>query len=602
MAMLLLFAGIVISLGRLLIPSINLWTYMAVLLIIPAWYDGRIRSYCRRQPIISSIVLVAASVGFAYYLMGNNLKAQWSAIDDHEIMHFLGSDGVIHLSEVPSVLRSTEVGNPGSPDLPRYRPSYYAVRILETWFWGANPNLWHLCRMMILATTLGLFFYFFMRLLGLTVAIVFVMYLMTYPFWADIWCRLGPSEAYAAFGLGLFLVGAVVLLRGGPPAKARRLEIPAWVLLTAGAVLGIGSKENFLVLVPATWAIAGHLWRKGRLNLAGLGCAALITCCGALVACSVALSLARKGSNVYNQSAIPASLSSMVQHGFISFLSPFSTWDSTFAAIIFAVAVWFGARRRIWMHRSRLVWALVLLAGLVLLYLFNFIFYGGNWPVQPGQPHDMTRYNFPGLLAKPLAMLVIGMMILNVLRVSGIQLKWLRLLYGAIPVALGLLVLNHGFGPIRRTSAGYALVTTIWTEQQLLPVIRKLNEAPNRPVVFCGYGSAGVIEPIISARRYFTAMGVKNPSFVQMQTDNNNHPLSIAMATKLAGISQNGGQGFLPLEQLKTEAKPLAIGFSMIPPATYEFAGILWPPLTSLSQKERERIAAYLQPHSQVQR
>ena len=104
---------------------------------------------------IGLVLPVLVMILFGYFLLSNNFKAGLGMIDDHEIAMFLGSDGKICVSEIPSLLFSTEVGQFGKAL--RYRPSYYFLRILESLLWQDKAILWYGFRylMLVLSLVLG---------------------------------------------------------------------------------------------------------------------------------------------------------------------------------------------------------------------------------------------------------------------------------------------------------------------------------------------------------------------------------------------------------------------------------------------------------------
>ncbi|HZM02573.1 MAG TPA: hypothetical protein VFC44_06085, partial [Candidatus Saccharimonadales bacterium] len=81
----------------------------------------------RREVAGTVASLVIACVGI--WLLWGNFTAQWGAIDDHEIMRFLGPQDRLRFRDIPSRLMAGEAGHWGGS--PRYRPSYYLLRLTE---------------------------------------------------------------------------------------------------------------------------------------------------------------------------------------------------------------------------------------------------------------------------------------------------------------------------------------------------------------------------------------------------------------------------------------------------------------------------------------
>lgn len=98
-----------------------------------------IRSYFHKHKIAETLFIILVSLFLGFYFLGDNLAAKFWIIDDHQIIEFLGSDFHLELSEIPELLKSRIV-NDFSKSV-RVRPTYYTLRILETFLWGNNPFL-----------------------------------------------------------------------------------------------------------------------------------------------------------------------------------------------------------------------------------------------------------------------------------------------------------------------------------------------------------------------------------------------------------------------------------------------------------------------------
>jgi hypothetical protein len=152
-----------------------------------------------------SIIIISFSILFSLILLKHNLNAKWSIIDDHEIINYLGSDKNITLSEVTKLISQSEIASYGNSL--RYRPSYYILRILETYLWSDNAQLWYGVRILFLMIFLYVVSSIVTKLLGLFLAVSFTMFIMTGAYWPDILTRLGPSEMYGVLGIALYAYG-----------------------------------------------------------------------------------------------------------------------------------------------------------------------------------------------------------------------------------------------------------------------------------------------------------------------------------------------------------------------------------------------------------
>lgn len=105
-------------------------------------------------------------------------NAELWVIDDHQIIRYLGADGDLPLTEIPTtLLHGTEVGQYASAL--RFRPGYYLLKLLETSLWGDSVWLWYATRGLAFAAFLAAIAYVAIRLLGIAVGISFFAFCLT---------------------------------------------------------------------------------------------------------------------------------------------------------------------------------------------------------------------------------------------------------------------------------------------------------------------------------------------------------------------------------------------------------------------------------------
>jgi hypothetical protein len=516
-------------------------------------------------------LIAATSAAVAYALVGSTLGAGWSPIDDHEIMKFLGAEQRIGILDVPVLLMDTEVGSPGGT-LPRYRPSYYTARLVETAMWGNSPFRWYAAQLLMFAASLALGWRFFTRWIGLIPAAVVLLYMLTYDFWADIWSRLGAGEAYCVLGTALYLEGFARLARGIAPARGRIWGVRgSWIMLALGGWLAIGSKENFLVLLIPLWVLAVFLWRQGRLQRTEMITVAVLTAYGGLIASSITVSLIRTGADVYERPVTAASRFRLLISGSERAIEPFAWWHVCVVLIAASVVAAFWDRRPSQWRYHPFIRGVLLMGGFVALYASQFAFYNGEWPNQNTAP----RYNFPGVLSRLLLVVtgaVTGFELIRRLRVAGSIVRAMR---AGLVAMLLVFTLDAGWASLRQASEAHASATREWTER-LEHIVARLRRDPVRPVVVVSH-SVGDYEPIFAVPRFLTQQGVVNPLFLLTSVYRTNTPLAVSIAQTLNGISSFGSAGYAPLDTLPSDTVPFAIGLSGPTPPAYEGLGSLWP-------------------------
>ncbi len=505
----------------------------AAAVALGAYLAPLVRSRFRRPRFLVPLAAAVLSLAAAAVLVAPSLRAQWAAEDDHEIMDFLGPDGRVGLGEVPALLGGTEVGRPG--EAVRYRPVYYTLRILECAAWGDSPARWYGARVAMFAVALAVALTALARVVGLLPAALFLAYALGLRFWGDIWCRLGPGETYAALGSALYLAGALGIWRD--PAGGGRTR--DWMLVLGGALLAIGSKENFTLLALPTLALIVRVWTARRPRAVAFGATAAILALAALVAGCIVLALSRSRADVYGSSVAPGYRSALLRDGAAAFLAGMSPWDlaAGLAALAIAVHTLAGARRRRLMGVLRGGSLLVLALGL--LYATQYAFYKG------AQQTGM-RYDFPGALAPPLGLLVTAVAGLALLRALGMEGRLVRGVAAGLTAGLALTVAGQPPLLLRQACTRNADQTAAFT-RRLEEVMARLRERPEVPLVVFARGPQG-IERVRGLPRFFAPRDVRNPLVLAYEPiEDDPRPQAARVAAELTALSREGGHGYLPL-------------------------------------------------------
>jgi hypothetical protein len=536
-----------------------------VLAIAPAVYYGPAVERWLRRKRLWTLSIVAAAAIVAYGLAGDVLSAGWGPVDDHEIVRFLGPDRALRLNEILPLLRELEPARPGVDT--RYRPSYYVIRVLETYLWGDAPATWYAARIAMFGGTLALFWRVLARWIGLLPAGIFIMYALTYRPWMDVWCHLGPSEAYALLGVALCLEGGSMLLRRIGRSEARPAEArTGWLLLTVGALLAMGAKENFLVILPAVLGLAVVLYRQGRLGWLGFVCTGVLTVCAAFIGAAVAIPLLRQGVDIYQTPVAAGTRATLVPEALRRAIAPVGWPDVGLGTLLAGAAlVWTGHARRAGVKRVGP--ELLLVLALIALWVSQYVFYNGSWPTG-------SRYDLPGALTRPLlvvAAVVIASRVAGALRVDrGLT----RALQAGLVAGLSLVAMAQGYARHVEACAAHAEATRTWTKN-VNGLVARAHADPARAIVFVSHDPWD-FEPVFALTRWLAARDVRNPLFLRLSAYQPDTPLARALAEGLERQSRGAVGPFRPLTNLPLTPRPLGIGLSGPPGPDYEDGGILW--------------------------
>ena len=506
-----------------------------------------------------ALVLAAVAVGFTLYLWGPLGSARWDLIDDHEIAHLVGPGGRLALTDIPStLLQETEVGLAGRAS--RFRPVYYALRLLECSAWGLEPSRWYLARQVLFAVTVFIALALAAQAVGVPAAVFCLAWVLAAPYWPDVWARLGPSESYAAFGLAVWGTGFTLFWRGPRRPDGGPARLAAGILLL-GFVLASGAKENLLVLllpmllVLWTDVSAARPWRV-RLWAGVLAILWALLVAGPLVA-----RLATTGVDVYDQ---PVSFGARLAVVLRSMGAP----TPLHVAAVVSLAVWIGAR---WLRSPRAAsWrslgSTLLIASLALLafYVSQDVFYNGILPTG-------TRYDFPALLAWPLWLVVAVTAVRRLFPGRALRL-------GAWAIFLALLVTSApGLARNRSVAAGIAAATRAFTAR-LTALAEAGRRAPQQPIVITSHRAVD-FEGVVSVPRFLEAYGVTNPRFLYLAWDDPDGsastPLERRHARELRVGATQATPYYQPIGQFRPDLPCLSVGLSGEPLAVCSGLGRL---------------------------
>jgi hypothetical protein len=393
------------------------------------------------------------------------LDARWGPIDDHEIVGYLGPDHRLSLGEIPAKIAETEAVHPGGS--PRYRPSYYVLRIGETALWGGRPGVWYAARVGMLALFLAAIVWVLRSGASVLELLALAGLVGSYGWWADIFLRMGPAEAYGTLGVGLFALGAAAALR------SPRGVLPGLLLFIGGAI-AIGSKENFLILLfPSLW-VAWRSRRRPWLLVASLATAGYAVFIGV----ATFLGVTRHG-HVYAEDVSGkgriAVLVDALRGAFVEW-GKLWLWGALAWAVIYVTLTLLrrtGAARALLREGWRAVVAIALLVG---LHVSQVVFYNGHWP--PG----VARYYFPGALVAPLLLFVgyrLAVRALQLVRLPAPLVALVRL------AAVGLLIwsLPPRFAALRAAAAKSVRFTGAFTAK-VDEIAAAHRRHPDWPIVF----------------------------------------------------------------------------------------------------------------------
>lgn len=452
---------------------------------------------------------------FAYYLVGNNFSAKLSMIDDHETAWFLGSDGKIKLTEIPSVVMNTEVGQWGKSS--RYRPSYYTLRVIEAALWKNDAWKWYFFRYLLLVVSMVLGWKILINYFPKVIAYLFIFYVMTMPFWPDILTRLGPSEIYALPTLLLFVYGII--------------KNKFWMIFV-GYIVCVGGKENLLILLPVlvTWLIINakklskHEWLM----------ALLLVLYTAFIATGIVIATNNSGVDFYLNDI------SYFKRFVLTIQSIPKIIDNrhlTIPMIMFGVLSFYTNKKYFLLGISVLLTA-----------MSQYVFYNNTLPTN-------TRYDFPALLLFPIFDLIVVKMLTDIIK----RYPWSKLFkfvfYAGLCLLMLAFVVHRGYFLIHDSAVKNVIKSTRF-DDNLKNARSWAKDNPESTLVFTSIHFTD-FEPIVSVSRYLTSMEINNRMVIDYTKEKELNDILGINLEKIMVDSMNGEpkidktfERFHPLQEL----------------------------------------------------
>ncbi len=274
----------------------------------------------------AALTAAAGALLLAFLRLRTSLTTGFGPIDDHEQVGWISGRPRLLLTEyLSTLLNGTEVGDIGQ--YPRFRPTYYAVRVAEAAVFGSNSGLWYWASLVaygVTVTLLSVSMWLCIRpsvsrltppwgiVAAVAVSTLGVLAYGSLNAWLGVTARLGPSELLAMLGVSLVLLAGTQLVG--------RWSWWWWLPATLGVLLAVRSKENFLPVGLAVVVVGLYsYWRNRR--IVDLGFVVLNGALTMTVATIVAVGtgVASAGSDIYGASVGGSRLTSAIRAFLIVF-------------------------------------------------------------------------------------------------------------------------------------------------------------------------------------------------------------------------------------------------------------------------------------------
>jgi hypothetical protein len=481
-------------------------------------------------------IILGLSFLIAFALTGSQIfYANWGLVDDWEPFEWLHAGENLPFSEIwNTLLTKTEVGLP----VGRFRPAYYFLKALEMATWGTNVHLWYFFRTLEFTVFIASVWWITSRFVGIGPAAVLLVPVLAMPFWADVWARLGPSEAYGSGALGVLLLGAYGVFAG----QSARVRGIGAIAITVATVILVGVKETFAPFAGLSVAllVIASARRLLSLPLAGL---MVVIVCG--VAGAIMLVVQKTVSGGVDYYAKPIELSSLVTIARSSFVRAISYWGPVYLVAGLSLALLERSRGqtlRRWAAASLVVAAVF--AFLVAMYVSQCVAFRGELPLN-------MRYDFPGGMFVPINFCLLSCYVVYMTRPHFPP--WSNWVVVGAVILSGYLLIPKAAGQFRPWNLPKATFRNIQRTdiffRELQSIVLAARSSPGRPVILEAYEPwSWAYEPILAVSIYLEALGAKNPISIRMHSgDRPLDALDEGLKRTIKKFQDQGNQRFVPL-------------------------------------------------------
>ncbi len=506
-------------------------------------------------------IICGLSFLIAFVLTGNQIfYANWGLVDDWEAFTWLGPRKNLPIGDIwNTLLTKTEVGVPAE----RFRPSYYFLKMVETAVWGTNVHLWYLTRTLEFTLFIASIWWITSRFVGVWLGAILLIPILAMPFWADVWARLGPSEAYGSGAVGMLLLGAYGVFAG----QSARLRGVGATAITLATIILVGVKETFVPFAGLSVALLLFACARRLLSVPLVGLFVTVICAISVVIILFVQKTVSGGTDYYANSL---ELSLLVTIARSSLIRAMAYWAPVYLAAGLALAMIErsqGQTLRRWATASSVAAAIFIF--LVAMYVSQCVAYRSELPLN-------MRYDFPGALFVPMNYCLLSCYVAYMTRPYFPP--WSNWVVVGVAIFSGYLLIPKAASQFRPWSLPIAAIRNIQKTDRFFievqAIVSAAKASPQRPIIFEAHEPwSWSYEPVFSLATYLEVLGAKNPVSIRMHSeDRSSGALDDGLKRNMTILQDQGNERFVPLATSVANMKDGCISVGINGPAAPECA------------------------------
>ena len=488
-----------------------------------------------KSPLTIKIVVVIFSIITSFLYFGPTLNSQFDIIDDHYyVSSNITSEDATLWENFVTAPEITSFGN-----YPRFRIIYYLINNAELKIFGLNSVYFYLVNIFVFAFFLFSIFSVVYKYLGGHWATIFTLFVASQKYFAYIFTRLGTAEVWTILGLSMYSL-AFSSLYDKSKLDSGGSNWKDLLLMFAGAIIMIGSKENFTIVGAFVFLLIFILKKRRKLTLPFIISSILILLFNAYQIVHISLTHAARGVDFnMNDVGFLDRLSRLISGAFSGSAQNLSLFIAVCLCSIFIFAYFFFQKNKLSLSSAVMNKMILrpLVAGgmIVFVYIFNLYVYSGVL-------NPLNRYAFPLILFIQILALFYVVWIIDLHKYLKIRININIKEFFYYSVLGFLLVLSINAVAYSRQMSFESLERTTSFQNDLRKIAEEVKVYSEYPIVFSTYVPSDH-EPLRSVLRYLRYYGVSNTIMIKGHHDlSEDAPFVVKEVSRIImHLEKNGG-------------------------------------------------------------
>lgn len=514
--------------------------------------------------IVQHITIIIISLVISYSFFGKNLDAKMGIIDDHRYLTY-------KVTNNPNMVINNFINSPEFISFgksTRFRPIFTLIDNLQTYFWGMNAHYWYLTNIIIFTIFIFSCFYTTKLLFNSKIAILFTIVTVSQSYLANIFTRLGTAEAWTILGTSLYSMGFSSAYK--KYSNNRNDTTFEWILMTIGALITIGSKENFSIMFILFISLLIYIIRIKKLQVISVVSSLLLLISNLYEIIYIVKVQNTQGVDFYQNDSNLLSRLIKIFDG----IKNTNTEIFTSAIIVFTILIFI----EIILRKQKKLNSLNLIINSTIVTLISTVIIFFNLYIYNGIFYINHRYSFPSIIICQIIWLC-NFCLLNQIT-SVIFPNKIAILRNITYISLFILFTFLSIKNLKycQKISRINVQATNNFQEKLKAIEIEIQKCPNCVIILNSFHPVDYEPLLLSTPRYLENDGIHNKLMVNtsFNSETINSPLTKWLTDGISNYKTNGGTYFIPYQNLDKNC--LIIDYSgRTTNSKCKVIGQLWP-------------------------